>query len=524
MSQFDKSAVGARDITPGLRKFLYFTAGFTGAAILIVEILGAKMLSPFIGTSHFVWTAQITVTLLSLAIGYYFGGRLVDKSARLSRLYTCLLVAALYLALTILVVDKVSYAFLKVNLALGALMASAALFFVPLTLLAATGPFLIGVMASSLKILGTQVGRLSAISTIGSVLGTLLIGYVLIPYLPNSVTMFVTSAALALLAIIYKLVWGKNERDGSRMVVLLVAVLLLGSLGMARDLSKESSNVNRLYKGNSNFGSLEVIESRDGLKRFYLNDYLVQNTYSPVHKESMSLFTYMLHRLAKAYHAEPKLEKVLCIGMGVGIVPMKFAAEGLNVEAVEINPMIIPVAEKYFDFDKTKVKVAVEDGRYYLNSQSNIYDAIILDAFLGDSSPSHLMTREAFQTMKQHLTPKGVLVINSFGDFAEGNNFLVTSLNKTLRTVFRTVRIHATGNGNVFFVATENAEPAFNPPSPMDAPAGMQQEILAGYNSQITLDPKLGTLLTDDYNPADFFDAGNRERHRRALAISMQGL
>src|SRR5688500_18608571 len=94
-------------LKPGFRRFLYATAGITGGAILIVEILGAKMLAPFVGTSHFVWTAQIAVTLVSLAIGYYFGGWLVDRSPRLHRLYFCIALAAAYLAFTTLIVESV---------------------------------------------------------------------------------------------------------------------------------------------------------------------------------------------------------------------------------------------------------------------------------------------------------------------------------------------------------------------------------------------------------------------------------
>ncbi|MGZ8919929.1 MAG: fused MFS/spermidine synthase, partial [Limisphaerales bacterium] len=106
-------------LKPGFRRFLYATAGITGAAILVVEILGAKMLAPFVGTSHFVWTAQIAVTLVSLAIGYYFGGWLVDRSPKLSRLYICIALAAVYLAFTILIVEDVAYSFLRMNLAMG---------------------------------------------------------------------------------------------------------------------------------------------------------------------------------------------------------------------------------------------------------------------------------------------------------------------------------------------------------------------------------------------------------------------
>ena len=85
-------------LTPGLRLFLHVTATITGACVLVVEILGAKMLAPYFGTSHFVWTAQIGVTLISLSLGYYLGGRWADQSPRLGNLYLAILGAAVYLA------------------------------------------------------------------------------------------------------------------------------------------------------------------------------------------------------------------------------------------------------------------------------------------------------------------------------------------------------------------------------------------------------------------------------------------
>src|SRR5689334_24819125 len=105
----------------GLRPYLYFTAAITGAAVMIVEILGAKMLAPYFGTSHFVWTAQIAVTLVALATGYYAGGRLVDRAPRLSRLYGSVLIAAGYLGLTVLAVEHVADWCLDFRLAIGSL-------------------------------------------------------------------------------------------------------------------------------------------------------------------------------------------------------------------------------------------------------------------------------------------------------------------------------------------------------------------------------------------------------------------
>src|SRR5437899_3409218 len=105
-------------MSAGLRRYLYCTAGTTGAAIMIVEILGAKMLAPYVGTSHFVWTAQIAVTLVALATGYYAGGRLVDRTPELGRLYSAILIASVYLCFAVLVVKPVAFWCLDFKLAL----------------------------------------------------------------------------------------------------------------------------------------------------------------------------------------------------------------------------------------------------------------------------------------------------------------------------------------------------------------------------------------------------------------------
>ncbi len=432
------------------RGFLYLIAAINGAAVLIVEILGAKMLSPYFGTSQFVWTAQIAITLVSLAVGYWFGGRLADRSAGLHRLCWCMLVAAVYLAATVPLVKPVSFAALSVSrLATGSILAAVFLFFVPLTLLAVTGPFLVRAMIRSTHDAGALVGRVTAISTFGSVGGALLISYVLIPLLPNSVTMFLTAACVAMLAIAYFLFWHR----GRKLATAVPGILVVGLMCMSGRSSEGVSlpGFREVARSNSEFGLLQVLDRDGGNLRYYLNDLLLQNTYDPKTHQSASLFTYMLHDLAVAY--APKIERVLCIGMGVGIVPGQFARDGRQVDVVEINPAIVPIARHWFDFDLSAINLKIGDGRQYLHTFPDAtYDALVLDAFLGDSSPSHLMTREAFADMHRVLKPDGVLVINSFGRFDAGRDFMAASLDKTLKAVFRSVIIHASGNGNVFYV------------------------------------------------------------------------
>jgi spermidine synthase len=204
-------------------------------------------------------------------------------------------------------------------------------------------------------------------------------------------------------------------------------------------------------------------------------------------------------------------------------VPTELTAKGVRVDVVEINPSVMPIARDFFNFDPTKSNVTIGDGRYFVNKTAKRYDAVILDAFLGDSSPSHLMSREAFTNMKRVLKPGGVLVINSFGDLETGKNFFSSSIYKTLSVVFPHVRAHGTGSGNLFFAAS---------PQPLnlrtvdhsDAHPEVSRDAELALASNIQLDATAGMVLTDDFNPVEFYDAGNREAHRRRLAFSVRKL
>lgn len=486
---------------------------------MIVEILGAKMLSPFIGTSHFVWTAQIAVTLVALACGYYAGGRLADRSQKLDTLYWAVIAAALYLIVTVPMCGPVAYRCLDFNLAIGSLLASGFLFFVPLGLLAMTGPFLVRVITSSVAGVGGNVGRLTAIGTLGSFLGTLLVSYGMLPLLPNSISMYLTAGALLLVAGFYFVVL--QRAFGKPATAVAAGLVLVGALGSQKD-GVVSAQFNESFRGNSHFGVLQVLDRRDGQMRLFSNDNLLQNTYDPVRKQSASTFTYLLSGLARAYTTN--ISSVLCIGMGVGIVPMEFASRGAQVDVVEINPAVVPVAEKFFDLDPAKLHITINDGRHFLNRTTNRYDAVVLDAFLGDSSPSHLMTREAFESIRAVLRPGGTLVINAFCDLSPGRDFFAASLNKTLQAVFPGVRMH-NGGGQIYFVATDRPEPQFvNKPDLSAVHWLVQNDAADAFQTIVNTDPTSGRVLTDNYNPVEFHDAHNREEVRRRLALNAKQL
>ena len=143
------------------------------------------------------------------------------------------------------------------------------------------------------------------------------------------------------------------------------------------------------------------------------------------------MFTYMLEGLARVY--APRLDDALCIGMGIGIVPRDLAASGSRVDVVEINPAVIEAARDYFDLDTSNIRVIEGDGKWYLNETEKKYDAVILDAFSGEGSPSHLMSVEAFLAARRVLKPDGILVINTFVDFSSPTDFLGASLSNPVR-------------------------------------------------------------------------------------------
>jgi len=399
----------------------------------------------------------------------------------------------------------------------GSLLASMILFFVPLALLAMTGPFLVRVITSSVSGVGGNVGRLTSIGTVGSFAGTMVIGYLMIPFFPNSITMYLTSLALLLICGGYFVVF----RRPATVPLAVVAIAGLAAWFGARDASKtDYQRLVEKYFGNSHFGQIQVLEKKDGSCRYYLNDLLWQNTYDPERKQSVSKFTYLLSGLARAYVTN--VNDVLCIGLGVGIVPMDFATHGAQVDVAEINPAIVPVGAKFFGLDTNKLNITIDDGRHFLNRCEKKYDAVILDAFLGDSSPSHLLTREAFSSIRQVLRPGGALVINAFGNLEPGHDFFVASLDRTLKSVFASVHLHtATSDGNMLFVASDRSPLEFvRRPDLQGIHPMVVDDVEASFNHIVeTVHDENGLVLTDNYNPAEFYDAKNREETRLGLAM-----
>jgi len=184
---------------------------------------------------------------------------------------------------------------------------------------------------------------------------------------------------------------------------------------------------------------------------------------------------------------------------------------------------VVGVAERFFGLDTRAFSLTIGDGRWFLNRTRSQYDAVILDAFVGDGTPSHLMSREAFEAVRRVLKPEGVLVINTFVDFEAEHDYMGASLFKTLSAVFPAVRVHGTRGANTLFVASRRSPlTILHAPELGNVHPEAAAEVRAAFDT--TWEPDLGSgiVLTDDYNPVEYYDAANREKYRRLLAMSMK--
>ncbi|MBL68442.1 MAG: hypothetical protein CMO74_08340 [Verrucomicrobiales bacterium] len=267
-----------------------------------------------------------------------------------------------------------------------------------------------------------------------------------------------------------------------------------------RSLLHEGRQWAVLDRVRSPHGILMVIqrEERSIQRRRLLNDELIQNTYDPRLRKSLSTFTGALVGLARAYTA--RVQAALCLGVGAGMVPRQLAADGAAVDAVEINPHITRVAEEWFDFDPAAVSLVHAEGRAFAEESLAQYDLIVLDVFLGGAAPLHFFTREAAEIFHGRLRPEGVLVVNTFGEFDPRQREMSAGFHKTLRTVFGglSVGAHASGQGNVFHVAVRgrDLELLRSPDFSGEHPA-IQFELQMMWEGRREFDSAKGEVLSD---------------------------
>ncbi len=414
-----------------------------GVASLGVEMAASRLIAPFFGTSLFVWANVIGFVLLYLTAGYYLGGRLADRFPRYEVLYQLTAWAAVligimpFVARPILQYSQRAFATYSLGVFWGSLVAVVLLLAVPITLLGCVAPFAIRLSLEKRDVRhsGSVAGRLYAISTVGSLLGAFLPTLVLIPNLGTRNTFLL----LAFLLLVVSLL----ALRGRRLYPFLFLLILLGLAFLPQQFIKSSTEGRVIYEVESAYNYIQVVELADGTRLLELNEgQAVHSMYHPERLLTGGPWDYYLI----AHYFSPdgvptSLERALMIGLGAGTVPKQLTAVygPLAVVGVEIDPKIVEVGRRYFAMEEPNLQVVVQDGRYFLMTDTGKYDMIGTDAYQQPYIPFQMTTREYFQYVRDRLTPHGVAVIN-VGRTATDYR-LVNAIASTMKSVFPNVYI-----------------------------------------------------------------------------------
>ncbi len=492
---------------------------FTGAAVLIVEVVATRLLAPYFGNTIFTVSSVIGVILAALSAGYYLGGLLADRRPYTSFFYALILAGGVsVLLLQTLVVHLLPYASSKLSIMSGPPVMSTILFFLPGFLLGMLSPYAIKLQKERVpkKGIGTISGQVFFWSTLGSIAGTFLAGFYLIPNfgLRNIIiTIALSLTGLGLIGYI-------NNRRGSGAFFLLPWLLGLFGAVLLVYTRPQPRPAEILYDQEGIYDRLVVAESRkDGYRTRYLwmNSGLAGSVrYEPEWTASPYIYFYALHQPFK-----PKLKNALVIGGGAYLAPRLLLKDSpqTQIDVAEIEPSLLELSQQYFGLPKNPAHLNnhVEDGRRFLDQTEKKYDLIFSDAYFSYYSvPSHLLTREFFRLARGRLTPNGVFVANVVGPLGAKGPSLTLSAIKTFRSVFPHRYFFAVrspdrpGSQNVIFVGVNN-EGQSGLPAEETAKLERRFPALAPLAEKLIDEKRLNLkdqlTLTDDYAPTEYLTA-----------------
>jgi len=505
--------------------YLALTTVLAGALVMVIEVLGSRVIGPFFGVSLFVWTSLIAVTLTALALGYAVGGRLADRFSSPDALYGLLLLAGLLTLPIPALKPLVLEAALPLGLRAGALTASLLLFGPALFLLGCVTPYVARIAVREMRHLGKTIGAFYAASTVGSIMGTVLAGFFLIPSLGVSHVFVLSGGLLIALAVGYFVFF---RRYWWGLLALVVPLASVPHPEMPRALMPDGTEVAVVHSRDSPYGSVKVIDYRHGSvhTRELVIDGLVQGGIDMATRESVYEYSYLLQWLP--YAMNPAGKSCLVIGLGAGLVARWYDARGIATDAVDIDPEVVSIARAYFGLEP-RLNVVIADARAFLGTGTKRYDYVVLDVFNGDTTPAHLLSVEALRQIKLRLAEDGILALNLMGSLTT-HSFMTASIVRTLETVYKNIMIYKTfdvddgdGAGNIVVIAHDGA------PRPPDARVLARAQVhphaeplvRQGFIQPFRFPP--GTpamLLTDEFNPVDARDLWLKERVRRRILES----
>jgi len=423
---------------------LYLIVFVSGAILMGIEIAGSRILAPSFGTSIFVWGSLIGLFMGAMAAGYYIGGKWADKNPSFTTLATIVSVAGVY---TFLMLPYLGPSLCEMvaravtHRMLGPLLASAVLFFLPIFLMAMVSPFAIKLQTTTLTGVGGVAGWLYALSTFGSIVGTLGTTFFLIPVFRVPNVLMGLSAALVITAVVSLVMFkravgglNRDDRTGAAMLALIALGLLEAWMLWPVKPHVPASERLLTYQESEyhDVAVTEIVTDGEGtlfpphrIRRLLkFNENWESGTY-PYHNTYLNSvgYTDLLH-LPLLWNAKP--ESMLVVGGGGAIVPSQFLLHypGMKqVDVLELDPLVEAVAKDYFQVPKDpRIRFHVGDARANLRRIEDKYDIIVLDAYSsGGQIPFHLMTWEFLREVGSHLKPNGVLATNIISAVENGN-------------------------------------------------------------------------------------------------------
>jgi spermidine synthase len=449
-----------------LRFYLYLTVFVAGMTTLAVEFTTSRLLQTVFGTSNIVWANVIGLVLLFLTLGYFFGGRLADRHPDPRIFYWLVSLAGfssvLFLLMTSVILRSAASAMAAVNI--GAIISSlVAVFFslaVPVILLGSISPFAIRLAVREVGEAGRISGRIYAVSTWGSILGTYLPVLLVIPLAGTRLTAVVFGSALLLVGLGGLWLNGRSQNLGALLLlIILIPFVAVLSGGRVKDYPGQ------IYETESAYNYVQVVRQGEC-------NYLLLNEGQAYHSfycdggrvPRISVWSIML--AAPFFNDEAagiQVDSMAVIGLAAGTIPKQFTQVygPIEIDGIELDPVIVQAGRDYFDLNEPNINVIVGDGRYELNQLDRSYDIITLDAYKVPYIPWHLTTKEFFEEVKAHLTESGILAINV--GRGPGDRRLVEAVTATLYTVFPKVHvIDVPGSFNSILVATVKPTDAQN--------------------------------------------------------------
>jgi spermidine synthase len=468
-----------------------FVAGF---ATLALEVTSVRLLAPSFGASLLVFTSVVGVILAGLAAGYVLGGRVADRRPEPRPLGWILLAAGVLVILLpaaarpLLAVARSAISSASVSLFLWSLGAATLLVMPPTVLLGMVTPFLIRLRAKEIAMVGRAAGNLSAVGTVGSILGTFAPVLLLIPLLGTTSTLRLLGGLAVLTSLLFL------GRKGPAAALLSAAAMLFPA--------RAARPPGVLAEVESPYQHLAVEQLPDGTRILTVNEGLAaQSTYVPGGRLSGTMYDAFL--LAGAMK-DGGVHTLAEIGLAGGTIAHDFQCQlpAVRVTGVELDPEVIALGRRYFTLNDPNLTVVNADGRVFLQGTQERFDAVVVDVFRQPHIPFPFTTKEFFALVRSRLEPGGVFLMN-VAAFDHQDPLLGGILN-TIAAVFREVWVfHPSHYLNFLVLATDapglRERLVVNP-----VPAAVEDwrvALLQGME-RVPFDG-VGPVYTDDRSPAE---------------------